>query len=212
MPIGKLMSVEGGEGSTKSTQADLLCKYLRSNGIDAVLLREPGGIKFSEELRKLVLSPEYKDYVDPMTAMHMFFAARGPFYRHVVIPAIHTGKWPVLDRTGDSTTAYQGYGDGIDLDLIERLNKESTMNTKPDLTFLLNISAADGLLKTTTTEFGEKDRIESKGLVYHDRVNKGFLEIAKKEPKRIKVINYIPGGVQEMHEQIKKYVDEFLRK
>lgn len=209
---GWLITFEGGEGSGKTTQRDLLANYLESKGYEVLKLREPGGVEISEAIRKLLLDPKIRGEIDPLTELLLFSASRSQFVREKLIPALEDGKIVLLDRYYDSTTAYQGYGGGVNLDSIRQIQSIATEGISPHITFLLDVSPEIGTTKLTVQEFGSKDRIERKGISFHEKVRRGYLETAKKEPERIKVINYISGGIERMHKEIVGYVDEILKK
>lgn len=179
---GILITFEGPEGSGKSTHVRLLCRYLRSKGISVLRLREPGGTVISEKIRKILLDCKNKN-MDAVCEMLLYQAARAQLVYQKVLPALKERKVAVLDRFLDATISYQGYGAGLDIKLIERIGKLVTFNIQPDLTILLDISAKEGLRKS-----GIRDRIERKPLAFHQRVRKGYLRLARENPRRIKVV------------------------
>lgn len=207
---GMLFTFEGTEGCGKTTQRDLLGNYFESKDQKFVKLREPGGVDISENIRKVLLDPETKSEMSKITELLLFSAARSQFVSERVAPLLERGKIILLDRYYDSTTAYQGYGNGTDLSMIYSMHQIATKGIKPDLTFLLDIPVEKGLKKTLKNEFGKLDRIERKSMSYHEKVRQGYLEIAKREPERVKVIQYIDGGPEEMHKEIVKYVEKTL--
>ncbi|MFC1728011.1 dTMP kinase [Nanoarchaeota archaeon] len=210
MTRGYFGTVEGGDGAGKSSQILLLEDYLKQQGYKVFVTREPGGEPVAEKIRELILDPKNKTLNDT-TELLLFLACRSQFMKEIVIPKLHEGYFVLSSRSGDSTKAYQGYGRGIDVSLIDNLNQIVTRGVTPDITCVIDVSPKIGLSKVETEEFGEKDRIEAAGINYHERVNNGFLELAKQEPGRIKVVSYIENGIDEMQTQIRSYFDEFLR-
>ena len=202
---GKFITFEGSEGSGKSTHAKLLKGYLRKEGFSVVLIREPGGTKISEKIRQIILDPKYNSMTDICETL-LYMAARVQIVKEVIKPALEKGKIVICDRFLDSTIVYQGYGGGIDLDLIKKLGKLTTLGIKPDLTFLLDIETKEGLRRAGRI----KDRIELKSLDYHRRVRKGYLTLAKKEPSRIKIVSVGNNNKNKNQEIIRKYADRLL--
>ena len=205
---GKYIVFEGGEGCGKSSQAKLLFEYLTSKGIDCVSTREPGGTIEAEEIRKLILSPA--NSLSEEARFFLFEAARAEVYKSLVIPSLKEGKVVITDRSAYSTLAYQGYGSKIDLNLIRRANDLATFGYRPDLLFVVDIPARLGLEKLAIGEFGKKDAMESKGLKFHQRVNSGFLKIAKENSDISVTVPYIEGGLEQMQDRIRGYVHERL--
>src|SRR3984885_10997027 len=180
---GKFITFEGSEGSGKSTQAALVLKYLQSKQLPTLLLREPGGVKISENIRKLLLDVNNTGMGDECETL-LYMAARAQMVKEVLEPQLKSGKVILCDRFLDSTIAYQGYGNGIDIKTIDQLGLFATRGLAPDLTILFDISPEKGLSRAGDN----KDRIESRSLEYHKRVRNGYLELSKQYPDRIKVI------------------------
>ncbi len=201
---GKFITFEGSEGSGKSTHAKLLLKYLRSRRISVVLIREPGSTKVSEQIRKILLDPKNKQMLDE-TEMLLYMAARAQLVREVIIPALKKGKFVICDRFLDATICYQGFGGGLNINLIKNVGKFATSGIKPDLTFLLDIEVKEGLRRAGKY----RDRIEQKTLVYHRRVRKGYFSLARSEPKRIKIIP-VEKNRQHTQQAIRKFIDKLL--
>src|SRR3984885_8291415 len=162
---GKFITFEGSEGSGKSTQAALVLDYLKSKKVPVVLLREPGGVKISENIRKLLLDVNNTGMGDECETL-LYMAARAQTVKEVLEPQLKSGKVILCDRFLDSTIAYQGYGNGIDVKLIEQLGLFATKGITPDLTVLFDIQPEKGLSRAGA----KKDRIESRSLEYHQRV------------------------------------------
>lgn len=177
---GCLISFEGGEGAGKTEQSHILEEKLREHGFEVVKLREPGGTKISEQIREVVLSAKNQAITDRSEVL-LFQAARAQIYGEVVLPSLEAGKIVLMDRTRDSSVVYQGMVRGIGVALIERLNKISTMNTWPDLTFLLDVSVDVGIKRRHAT--GKIDRIDGEDNDFHQKVRDGYLKLADKNDK-----------------------------
>ena len=205
MVKGKLITFEGSEGSGKSTQARLVAGYLQGLGKDVLVLREPGGVKISETIRNLLLDVKNENMTKEAETL-LYLAARAQLVEEVMIPALKVGKIIICDRFMDSTFAYQGYGNGVDLKFIAKLGEFVTQGIKPDLTLLFDIETEKGLSRTNQ----QKDRIELRPLAYHNRVRDGYLNLARKEPGRIKVIQ-VDAPKEEIFERVKQLVNKFLQ-
>jgi dTMP kinase len=179
---GKFITFEGSEGCGKSTQSRLLYEYLKRKGKRVVYLREPGGTKISERIRKILLDP--KNHINPLCETLLYMAARASIVNQVIKPALLKGKIVVCDRFLDSTLAYQGFGLGVDINFIKYAGNFVTGGIKPDLTIFLDLPIKKGLKYRQSA----KDRIEKRSLKYHLRVRKGYLALARQEPGRIKII------------------------
>jgi len=179
---GKFITFEGSEGCGKSTQSELLYQYLKRKGLSVIYLREPGGSRISEKIRKVLLDPQ--NHITPICEMLLYMAARAQIVEEVIGPAICQGKIVICDRFLDSTLAYQGFGLGIDIKLIRSLGNFATQGIKPDLTIFLDLPVKQGL------DYRKKklDRIEKRTLAYHFRVRRGYLKLAASEPQRIKIV------------------------
>jgi len=202
---GKFITFEGSEGSGKSTQSKLLAQYLKSKGFKVVYLREPGRTKISEKIRKILLDAQ-NDSITPITEMLLYMAARAQLVAEIIKPALKSGKVVVCDRFLDSTLAYQGYGLGLDINLIKNVGNFVTEGIKPDLTLLMDLEVKKGLKHRQFT----KDRIEKRSLAYHSCVRKGYLTLARLEPDRIKVVK-IRKNKNETQGEIRELVNKLLR-
>jgi dTMP kinase len=187
MMRGKLITLEGGEGAGKSTQARLLATWLAERGVTAILTREPGGTPSAEDIRNLLVTGETGRW-DPLTETLLHYAARREHMARLILPALKAGDWIICDRFIDSTTAYQGYGQGIDLGLIAKLRDTVLGELEPDLTLVLDVSP-DVRRARTAARPGNEDRYERMTEPFHDRVRAGFHAIAKAEPDRCVVIS-----------------------
>lgn len=204
---GIFITLEGGEGTGKSTQIKLLQQALLAAGKDVVTTREPGGTDQAERIRTLLLQGDTGSF-DPMTEALLLFAARREHLVHKIWPAIESGQWIISDRFADSSRAFQGYGMGLDMQVIEDLYQTVAGTFQPNLTFIFDIDPELGLkrsLRRLQKSNITEDRYERMGLPFHQRIRKGFLEIAKKFPERCVVID-AGQGIQEIHRQVMKVV------
>lgn len=176
---GLFITFEGIDGSGKTTQLRLTEKFLRQTGRPLLVLREPGSTPVSEKIREILL--DRKSRLSPETELLLYEAARSTLVRDIIAPALKNGLIVLCDRFYDSTTAYQGYGRGLDLSLIDRLNKLAVGKCHPDLTFLVDVNYKTSL----TRRKKNSDRLESESAAFFRRVRNGFLAIARKEQKRV---------------------------
>jgi dTMP kinase len=181
----RLISLEGGERSGKSTQLALLSAHLRERGVTFVLTREPGGTPFGERLREVLLAPDLGP-VTPLAEMTAFAASRAEVVARVIRPALERGEVVIADRYVDSSRAYQGYGLGVPLPVIDMVNRAATGGLLPDLTLLFDVDPT--VAAGRAPERGH-DRIEARGPDFHARVRAGYLEIARGEPERFMVLD-----------------------
>jgi dTMP kinase len=184
---GRFITLEGGEGAGKSTQIARLADWLRSSGRNVVTTREPGGSPGAEMIRKLLVEGPAERW-DGTTEALLHFAARRDHLRSTVWPALESGAWVVSDRFADSTRAYQGWGHGLDLEALDRLYEVAVDGFRPDLTLILDLPVEAGLARAAARR-GAETRYESLPRDFHERVRKGFLEIAKAEPRRCAVVD-----------------------
>lgn len=205
---GRFITLEGGEGAGKSTQIARLEILLKARGHRVVTTREPGGSPGAEMIRKLLVEGPAERW-DGTTEALLHYAARRDHLRSTVWPALEQGKWVVSDRFADSTRAYQGYGHGIDLTMLERLYDISVGDFRPHLTVVLDLPVDVGLARAMKRR-GAETRYESLPRDFHDRVRTGFLEIAKREPARCVVVN-AARDVDAIAADIASAVDERLK-
>lgn len=203
---GIFISVEGIEGTGKSTQATLLAKYLKEKGYGVTQTAEPGGTRISLRIRELLLSPESTD-MEPMTELLLYNAARVQHIKEIVMPALLRGEVVITDRFSDSTMAYQGYGRGIGLDLIDSLDSVATGRLRPHLTILLDIDVETGLMRNRKLQ--KHDRLELEDISFHEKVRKGFLGMAAREQDRIRLVD-CSGDIEAVHRNIVGIVDAFF--
>lgn len=180
---GIFITFEGAEGSGKSTQIRNAVVFLKKRGHSVLMLREPGGTRISEAIRGILLDKKLKE-MSPVAELLLYYAARAQIVREKILPAIQKGKVVICDRFEDSTRAYQGFGRKIPLEAIEKIGRLVRGGLKPDLTFVLDIDIVKGLARG-----GRHDRIEREALSFHHRVRRGFLTLAKKEPRRMVVLD-----------------------
>ena len=182
----KFISFEGGEGAGKSTQIQRLAAYIESCGKPVCTTREPGGSIGAEEIRGLLVEGE-ADRWDSTTETLLLAAARRSHMNDLITPALENGDWVLCDRFIDSTRAYQGYGQGLDLALIAQLQEIAVGNFSPDLTILLDISVEDGLARAASR--GGAARYEQMDISMHLRIREGFLKMAAAEPDRFVIVD-----------------------
>jgi dTMP kinase len=211
-PLSLFITFEGVEGSGKTTQIQRLKKHLIQKGIPCKVTREPGGCPIGEKVRKILLDPDHREMV-PLSELLLYEAVRAQHVKEVIEPFLKKGGIVLCDRFSDATIAYQGYGRKMDLRWIERLNFFSSRGIKPNVTFLLDCPSEVGLkraLKRNRTLKQEKEeRFEKEKIQFHQRVRKGYLALAKKEPHRVKVID-TRVGEDKVFEKIRKIVDDLL--
>ncbi len=182
---GKFITFEGIDGSGKTTQIRYLADYLESLGYEVLLLREPGGTRISEEIRRILLDLK-NEGMTAETELFLFEAARSQLVREIIVPALERGVWVISDRFHDSTTAYQGYGRGLPLDMVRELNNRAIGDVMPDMTILIELRA-DARKKRLGRRHDEgmRDRLDVESEVFKQRVCDGFSAIAEEEPARV---------------------------
>lgn len=185
-PRGVFVTFEGGDGVGKSTHIRYVANELRRAGREVVCLREPGGTGIGESLRAMVLDPDNGE-ISSEAELLMYEAARAQLVREVIRPALERGAVVLCDRFSDSTIAYQAYGRGLPLDFVRRANAFATGGIVPDRTILLVLGNTRKSLARATGA-GAGDRMEQAGEVFHSRVNRAFLKLAKRDPKRIRIV------------------------
>ncbi|MDD5347642.1 MAG: dTMP kinase [Candidatus Omnitrophica bacterium] len=201
---GKFITFEGSECCGKSTQSKLLYEYLKRKRRKVIFLREPGGTAISEAIRGLLLDPGNTAMAGE-TELLLYMASRAQTVREVIKPALEKGVIVVCDRFLDSTVVYQGYGLGMDIGLIRKLGAFATQGITPDLTILLELPLRDALNNICR----KKDRIENRSFAYHRRVKNGYLSLARKEPKRIKIVR-LADDKSETQKAIRRLVEDIL--
>jgi dTMP kinase len=207
----RFITFEGGDGTGKSTQIKAVEKHLRDLGSNFISTREPGGdTSLGSWIRQALLDAR-KGPLTPAAELFLYLADRAQHIEEVVAPALAQGKIVLCDRHTDSTLAYQGYGRGIDIALLRRLNEMATGGIKPDLTFLFDCPVSTGLariaqrrIRAAPTE--TEDRFECEKVEFHERVRAGFLELADSEPARYRIID-ASGSEQDVARQVRSIVE-----
>jgi dTMP kinase len=207
---GTFITFEGIDGSGKSTQLKLVSNFLRENGCDPLLTREPGGTTIGLRLRAALLDAH--EQVDPLTELLVFAADRAQHVRRVLRPALAKGDLVISDRYADATVAYQGAGRGFEPSLISEIVKLATEGLVPDLTLLFDVSVTESTVRTTrrSNARNKRDRLDIEHSDFHERVREAYLEIAATEPNRVKVID-TSGTVETTHERVKGILVPFLK-
>lgn len=198
----KFITFEGVEGCGKSTQSNLLYNYLQEKNIEAILTREPGGTPAAEEIREILVNGSINK-LDGISEILLNFAARRDHVEKLIKPELTNNKIVISDRFFDSTFAYQGFGHSQNLKLIENIRKNSIGDFKPDITFLINIDVEKTFERIHNRI--NNNRYESMNLAFHQRVQKGFLKIAKKNKDRFRIIDGTQ-SIAAIHEEILFYL------
>lgn len=201
MAKGHFITVEGIDGVGKSTQAALIEAVLDSAGYDVLRLREPGGVKISEQIRAILLDPANAEMGD-VCELLLYEAARAQLVHQVIRPALAAGKTVVCDRFYDSTTAYQAFADGLDRNMVSQANELAVDGCRPDLTLVFDLPVEDALRRRS--DRAAEDRLELKGLEFQARVAAGFRAVAADEPDRVKLVD-AGGSIAEVFSSV---VDE----
>ncbi|MDB4037895.1 dTMP kinase [Candidatus Thioglobus sp.] len=203
MNKGKFITIDGVEGSGKSTQIDLICSYLQRKGIDVVRTREPGGTDLGEKIRSLLLDVDNKE-MHSDTELLLMFSSRNELIQNKIIPSLNKGSWVVSDRFTDASFAYQGGGRMLDLNRISKLESWVLGEFQPNLTLFLDVSVDVGMQRVE--ERAAKDRIELEERAFFERVRSVFIDRSKSYPERIKLID-ASGSISEIHNNIKLFLD-----
>ena len=211
MRHGLFITLEGIDGTGKSTQLRLLVPYLKKRGLPVRVTREPGGTKLGERIRKILLDSK-TTHLSSLAELALMYAARAQHLQEVIRPALARGEIVVSDRYNDASLAYQGYGRELGVEIVRAFDGIVSGRTQPDLTILLDLAPrlslgrAEGRQSQRSSNQG---RFESQGLNFHQRVRRGYLAIARKYPHRVKVVP-AGGPVAEVQAKIRKLVDGFL--
>ena len=198
------ITFEGADGCGKTTQIELLNKYLQEKGFKTLVTREPGAKGLGEKLREILLN--YDGEVSPNCESFLFLADRAQHVDCVIKPALEEGIIVLCDRHTDSTVAYQGYGRQLDIEQIKKLNKIAVNGLKPNLTIVFDIDIETSMQRVGKT----KDRMESAGAEFFNRVRNGYLAIAKEEPNRVKIINSAD-SIENIHKQVVGLVEQIAK-
>lgn len=205
----RFVTIEGGDGSGKSRQLGLLDEYLESRGVPRLLTREPGDTPLGKQLRKLLLEGR-PESLSNETELFLILADRAQHVREIVRPALEQGRLVVSDRFADSTLAYQGYGRGMDLELLRRLNHVATGGITPELTIILDCPVEVALARAAQRRDGQgarENRFEAEGIAFQRRVRDGFLALAQADPSRCVVVP-TEGAVTATQETVRRVIDE----
>jgi len=206
---GAFITFEGIDGCGKSTQLRLLASALRLQGLEVVTTREPGGTTLGQRLRAALLDVD--EQVDPLAELLVFAADRAQHVRQHLRPALKTNHVVLSDRYADATVAYQGAGRGFDRKLIDEIVQLATEGLKPDLTLIFDLSVPESITRTRRREENkQKDRLDIEDSDFHARVRNAYLEIAKAEPERVRIID-ARGSTEETHNAVKKIVMPILK-
>lgn len=186
---GRFISLEGGEGTGKSTQVQKITSYLMARGMRAYVTREPGGTPSAEQIRDLLVRGAPERW-DPMTEALLMNAARREHLMQVIAPRLTAGEWVICDRFADSTYVYQGLALGVDLAFLDTLQQAVCGAIAPDITFVLDLDPALGLARASARKNdGGENRFEQRGLEFHTRIRQGFLRRAQEQPQRCMVVD-----------------------
>lgn len=200
---GVFITLEGPEGSGKSTQARMLAKCLENDGYSVVLTSEPGATPLGEKIREILLLRE-DVCISPLSELFLFQADRAQHIQDVIVPSLDAGKVVICDRFSAATYAYQGYGLGLDSGLIKLLDGAVRSGVEPDLVVVLDIPPEEGFARVASRG-KSSDRMEKRSIDFHKKVRKGYLEMSAKDPVKMKVVD-ARGDLSSVHEKIKEMV------
>ena len=207
MKEGKFISIEGQDGAGKTTNIEFICSELADKNIKHITTREPGGTALGESVREILLARSELD-ISPMSELLLMFAARAQHLANVIEPALSQGAWVVCDRFTDASFAYQGGGHGINSSIIQDIATMVQQGRQPDLTFLLDVDTATGESRVNNRNEA-KDRYEKQKIDFKQRVRDVYLQLAKNEPKRIKLIN-ASESIESVQQQINSELTVFI--
>jgi dTMP kinase len=204
---GLFITFEGIDLCGKSTQVRMLAEHLKDRRIEVVLSREPGGPPISEKIRQILLSREHAS-MRPLTELLLYEAGRAQHTEELIRPSLEAGRCVILDRYGDASTAYQGWGRQLGADMVKHLNELATGGLRPDITILLDLPPEEAARRAPEKDW-QADRLEVEAIEFHRRVREGYRRLAAEEPDRIKLIDG-RGSVDEIHEQILILIEPIL--
>ncbi|WP_425446835.1 dTMP kinase [Dethiothermospora halolimnae] len=203
---GIFITMEGPDGSGKSTITKLLTNYLKEKGYNIVITREPGGTELSEIIRNVVLDTKNTN-MSPVTEALLYAASRAQHVEEKILPALKKGKIVISERFVDSSLVYQGIARNIGIDKVKNINDFATQNIEPDLTLFFDIKPEDAFKRMARR--GKKDRLEMESIDFHNEVYDGYIELSKKYPQRIKIIDATK-DIEEVFQQVKNKIDLLL--
>lgn len=202
----RFITLEGGDGSGKTTQIELLKTYLENKGYEVVLAREPGGTEISEKIRQIILDIA-NDKMSDMTELLLYASARAQLVSELIAPALEAGKVVICDRFVDSSAVYQGIARGLGVDLVYQVNAFALQGLMPEVTFYLDLSPEEGIKRKKKQ--ATLDRMESEKQAFHEKVVEGYRQLAKEQAERIVTIDAtLP--IEEIHKKIIEKVDDTL--
>jgi dTMP kinase len=208
----RFITIEGGDGTGKTSQIRTLESYLIQRGFACAMTREPGGTALGSLIRKVLLEVGSHE-IASSTELFLYLADRAQHVSEVILPALKSDKIVLCDRFTDSTVAYQGYGRGIELGLLRQLNDIADQGVHPDLTILLDCPVSVGLARTARRQTAagrrQEDRFEREKIEFHEKVRAGFLEMARTEPERFRIVDATPSS-EEVMLRIKRIIDREL--
>ena len=205
---GIFVTLEGGEGSGKTTQSRRIVAHLRSRGREVLETREPGGTDAGELIRDILL--HRVDSLSPRAELALYLASRSQLVDKVIRPSVENGVDVVCDRFADSSTAYQGGGRELGIEFVERLNDWATTGLEPDLTFYFDVPPSTGLTRREGRASGDDlDRIEREGLDFHEVVRAAYRKVAERHPGRFRVVS-TEGGEEAVWERVRRELEERL--
>lgn len=204
---GFFISVEGSDGSGKSTQIKKIEAYLKSKSQDVLLTREPGGTVISEKIRELLLDPSHSE-MKAKTEMLLYAAARAQHLEEFILPSLQAGKHVLTDRFTDSSIAYQGFGRGLG-EIVAEINRIATGGISPDITFFLELSPETGIARKKSEENHEMDRLEQEKQEFHQRVYNGYKTLCDMEGQRICLVD-ASEGIETVFSHIKVQLDRLF--
>ncbi len=205
------ITLEGIEGSGKTSQVNNMAAFLEDRGRVCLLTREPGGTEIGRRIRQVLLDPESRD-LDPVAELLLYNADRVQHVKKVILPAIADGKVVVCDRYVDATRAYQGVARNLDIELVETLHRLLVADLKPDLTFLLDLPPEEGLARAwaqinSGDRSNRETRFEKEALAFHTRVRKGYLGLAEREPGRFVIVDAL-ASIEDVWQQIEAVLEK----
>lgn len=204
---GKFITIEGTDGSGKSTQIELLMDYLRKKGADVIFTREPGGTQISEKIRAIILDVNNSEMTGITEAL-LYAAARSQHVEEKIIPALEAGKIIICDRFVDSSIAYQGAARGLGAEKIMGINEAALHGIMPDMTLFFDLSPEKGILRKKNER--ALDRLEKEKMDFHEKVYEGYKNLCKKYPERIKPID-ADRSIDEVHSEVIEVIDGLLK-